>query len=525
MQTAIDRLSVGKEKEINIMDFDGYRSSTRFVCPECGEYVFPAVGKKNSFKHPKGKGLDCDRRVDGQSNLTYYERVGLSLYLKRNGAEITINMIFPPLNEYIYSSVIDKQITLKITQDRSFQSSLNVYELNSYNFTCEQSSLLKLTFVPAADKNYKICISDKKAEETLSEVWSQYSDGFTGYGALFTYSEKGGRKVRKNDTIEPHAKYYWIVPAGRYSTTNGLCSEFISEFYIEKDRFSLYLITIEHSSEQEFKNLDTFFWNRLRLRLLYVKPKIIPIWPPVVKALEANIPYYMNKTNKSIFCAVKSDEQIPKIYKYFNEKYGEIKVYGEKNQRWCTLIPSFNIQAFTIDRKYLANGLIFSSGFNEFGTKEKCLSLLLYEDEIQTNTNLNSQLQNTIKVTANHKLKLLFWGSHSVMVIENTINIPTIHELKKEIKNIWIFDEHNKQLLQCINLKQSLNVEKTIQGKHIQLLAKKYYLEPAVPIPLKYKKQAQQMLKYPFLLPMTSTGGIQPTILRYMAAGGKADDE
>ena len=54
MQTAIDRLSVGKEKEINIIDFDGYRATNPFVCPECGEYVFPAVGKKNSFKHPKG---------------------------------------------------------------------------------------------------------------------------------------------------------------------------------------------------------------------------------------------------------------------------------------------------------------------------------------------------------------------------------------------------------------------------------------------------------------------------------------
>ncbi|WP_312645441.1 hypothetical protein [Hydrogenoanaerobacterium sp.] len=523
MQTAIDRLSVGKEKEINIMDFDGYRSLTRFVCPECGEYV--SARKNLGFWHLPGKGLDCDRRVDGQSNLTYYERVGLSLYLKRNGAEITINMMFPSLNKHIYDIVIDKQITLEIMQDSRIYSSSNVYELSSCNFICEQTSLLKVTFVPIADKNYKICISDKRAEETLAEAWSQYSDGFTGYGALFTYSEKGGRKVRKNDTIEPHTKYYWVVPSGRYSTMNGLICEFVSEFYIGKDRFSLYVITIEHSSEQEFKNLDTFFWNRLRLKLLYIKPKIIPIWPPVAKTSEANIPCYMTRANKSIFCAVKSDEQSPKIYKYFNEKYSEVKVYGEENQKWCTLIPNSNTQAFTIDRKYLANGLIFSSAVNGCVGKGKKMSLFLGDEEITAETNLKLLLPNTIQFISNHKLKALFWSSYSIEIEEHVGSTPTVHELKNKIKSIWIFDEQNKQLLRNITFKKPLKAEKIIQDKEIRFLAKKHYLEPTVPISLKYKKQAQQLLKYLELSPMISTGNIQPTILRYIATGGKTDDE
>lgn len=46
MRIAIDRLIIGKEEEIDIKDYDGNKKENRFVCPECGEYVFPAVGKK-----------------------------------------------------------------------------------------------------------------------------------------------------------------------------------------------------------------------------------------------------------------------------------------------------------------------------------------------------------------------------------------------------------------------------------------------------------------------------------------------
>lgn len=527
MQTAIDRLSVGKEKEINIMDFDGYRATNRFVCPECGEYVFPAVGKKNSFKHPKGKGLDCERRVDGQSNLTYYVRVGLSLYLKRNGTEISLKMAFPPLNKSIYDSIISKSITIKIMEDTKFSSlaNVNIYELNSCNFQSEETSLLNITFVPYAERNYRICISEKAIQNILFKGWSDYADGFTTYGALFSYSESGGHKIRKNDTIEPHSQYYWVVPVGKYSVLNGLMTEFITDFYVGKNKFELYIITIEHKSDEEFKNLDAFFWNRLRLKLLYVKPQIIPIWPPVINTPQFNVPVHINPKNSSVFCAVKSDEQAPKIYKYVDSHYSEVQVHEENNQRWTILVSTSNIQAFSIDRKYLANAIVFSSYYPKFNGKEKFVNVLFNGEEIDANTVLSIQSNNNIEISSSQKIYIIFWYLHLFETVEIPANTYTNIKVKKGIFGIWILDGKNKALLHHIDFKKYRNKKYYLDCEDIRLLAKKCYLEPTVPISLKYKNQVKELLKCHLLLPTIADGKIQPTILRYIAAGGKTNNE
>ena len=89
MKFAIDRYITGLEKEVCADDFYGKyipRKSSRFYCPECGLQVYwvsKGGNQPNKFKHPPRTETspECDKRVDGRSDLYLYERVGLPVYL------------------------------------------------------------------------------------------------------------------------------------------------------------------------------------------------------------------------------------------------------------------------------------------------------------------------------------------------------------------------------------------------------------------------------------------------------------
>lgn len=89
MKTAIDFYERGKEKESNAEDYNHLLRfpADRFICPACGERVFLTRGKyTNHFSHFKKNDEhdDCDRRVDGISTESLYERIGLPLYISRD---------------------------------------------------------------------------------------------------------------------------------------------------------------------------------------------------------------------------------------------------------------------------------------------------------------------------------------------------------------------------------------------------------------------------------------------------------
>ena len=93
MRYAIDRFTVGTEKEVCADEFYGLRyipnKLSRFRCPECGEIVYfrsKGGNQPNHFYHKvkTDQTPECDKRVDGHANLSLYQRVGLSLYFDNN---------------------------------------------------------------------------------------------------------------------------------------------------------------------------------------------------------------------------------------------------------------------------------------------------------------------------------------------------------------------------------------------------------------------------------------------------------
>ena len=104
MKYAIDRFvnnREGQEMEVSAADIyeqchggKPLRADTRFYCPECHERVFWHCrgGRLPDFfsHHAKTESSpECDKRVDGRSDLYIYERTGLPLYLSLKYGDVS----------------------------------------------------------------------------------------------------------------------------------------------------------------------------------------------------------------------------------------------------------------------------------------------------------------------------------------------------------------------------------------------------------------------------------------------------
>lgn len=534
MRTAIDRLHLGKEKEIDIYAFDGYKEENRFVCPECGEYVFAAVGKRNGFRHYKKKDIECDLRVDGQVACTYFERVGLPLYLQKNGSTFILKIGFYPLNNKLLDLAVSRKAKVVISSGTHYNASQSVFNIDNINFCFDTTTLLPLNFVPLGENNYNIDITDKLLGKQILEYWSDYADGFTSYGALFTYSENGGKKIRRNDTIEANTTYYWMIPSGYFRLRNGLNSNFVSTISLDKKNYDIYSIIVEHKNESEFRALAKFFWDCLRVRLLYVKPEINPLWPPVIKTKQYDISLQCNPRNSALFCSIKSDSDKPVIYQYLGSEYKQIPVHGDETQpKWSILNLSQLIQPYTIDRKYLANSLMICQKSISIFASPQDVFICLSDDVPKTSSDVIyiDKSCRKIEIKSPKKIVVICWNKNKPL---NTYNISldeTIEiRLDEKLFEIWVVDNISGHIVCKIkkNLKKHKGDNELIYDSTLLQIIKKYVGEKPMPIPRKYKSIVFAIKKHPIcnslLAKNISRGEIQPSILKNIIEGGLLDE-
>lgn len=530
LQTAIDRLHLGKEKEVHILDFDGYRSKTRFICPECGEYVFPAVGQKNSFKHPKGKGLDCERRVDGQSLCTFYERVGLPLYLRRAEDVFTLNIGFSAVSKELIELASSKKAKLEISSG-NYYGEKNIFNIDSINFPSEAQALLQINFIPPNENNFVISITDNLVGKQLLKYWANYSDGFSFYGALFSFSENGGKKIRKNDTIQPNTKYYWAIPSGHYQNQSGLNGEYISNIYLNRNSYDIYVISINHKNQDDFSKLATYFWNKLKVRLLYVKSEIIPIWPPIIKTEQYCVSLKCNDKSTAQLCKIISDNDKPVVYRYFGNNHSEIPVYrNDEGNYWSALILSKSIQPFTVDRKYLANSILLCQKAIAYFPKKYTYALIDLDLLRKENDCLFIDNSCTlIKIKSEKRLSVLVWNKYkplSYHFLQNEESYDIL--LEKQYFEVWIIDEATQNLLTIIKKNNATKSFGDSFNNFDELdcirIIKKHAAENPIPIPRKYRNLIINFRTHSKCFPLVSNvvakGKIQPSILKYFISGG-----
>ncbi len=217
MKFAIDRYAVGLETEVSAKDFEniyyipGRRN--RFFCPECGEIVFfrdRGGNHPSHFYHQEktDRTPECDKRVDGRSELSLSQRVGLPIFLTgiiSNHYQLSIG--FPALGTEILEKASKAGYQVEITDGRHYRT----VAVNHTNFIDDETTLIPIDFVPSYSRNYKVTTSGEEYVYGLQRKWSDYADGFDMAGAIFSYGETGGKKVRRGDSISTNRSYYAVI--------------------------------------------------------------------------------------------------------------------------------------------------------------------------------------------------------------------------------------------------------------------------------------------------------------------------
>ena len=215
MKYAIDRYEMGLEKEVRAdIFYNKYipRKKDRFFCPECGEPVFWSSrggSQPDKFSHYKKteQTPECDKRVDGRSGLNLYERVGLPVYLAiRAVNQFSLMIGFPAVGEQLLAMAASRDIKVCITGAEHCRK----VSVNAVNFLEDDVTLVPINFIPYPGKNFGMTIESEEALE-LRKKWSDYADGFSYGGAIFTYGETGGKKIRKGGNISSDKQYYVIA--------------------------------------------------------------------------------------------------------------------------------------------------------------------------------------------------------------------------------------------------------------------------------------------------------------------------
>lgn len=354
MKTALDFYERGKQKEANADEYDRarYYSRDRFICPECGEAVYLTSSKySNHFAHFKmsDASAECDRRVDGSPTDSVYDRIGLPIYMRKNSSgDFYLYMGFKALPSILMEKAVKESISVKI-------DGKNTYRISNERFSCDGTALIPLDYIPLSGHKYQLSYEPANKACAISQHWSDYADGFSYEGAIFTVSEQGGKKIRHGDSVTTEQQYYWvrrqsILP----SSIPGIEMKKCGRLILKDITLNVFHGTFSSDiSDAEFKRLTSYLRTNMKIHLLERQPEFVPIWPPVVKTEDG---YIVNSKEQRVYGYVVSGNDNPRIYVY--QGIREIPDELESvNNLICVKV--WNQEALVnIDRKYVSSGTL-----------------------------------------------------------------------------------------------------------------------------------------------------------------------
>ena len=535
MDRAIDRRSSGIEKEIHISDFQGWDKSNLF-CPECGELVFPKLGDKNihHFSHKKKTeiSIECDKRAKENSSKTFYEKTGLPIYLINESNQFSLHIGFYPLDKSTLD-LAQKNNLKVIVSSVSSSGSISDQHLIDYTFYEDDLTLRPLNHLSFGNNNYKIGFSDCNSSvlRKITKKWSDYSDGFSNYGAIFFYSEKRGKKIRKDDTITTNKEYYLMTFYSQFKTVDGMLSTYCGVFNIGNTKAYIYKIEIAPSCDNDFRQLESYFWNRYKLRLLYSKPEIVQLWPPAIKSDDLN--YTLNlKSKTSIFCKVNSSFEVPMVYRYIDEKYIDVGIHNDEYKNKYVKLPLYNdLTPISVDRKYLANAQMITA--NRYIYTSNKPSIMINDMQLLENNSINVYEKlfletNTVNIGSNLNLQV-------VQVLENCACLKSIiaDDIYKSVDidplvlYLLVYLDHIDEFALMYQKYKTTVINNDIENLDI-LLIKKGLISECIDISLKYKSIHIKLKNYPqikkIVKPFLMEGKIPINVLNALVRGGLFDE-
>lgn len=436
MKYAIDRFITGLEKEVSADDFDGQiyipNKLKRFFCPECGLQVYwvsKGGNQPNKFKHPPRtlNSPECDKRVDGRSELYLYERVGLPVLLSHlSGNTFQLAISFPAIGH----KMLDTAASLNAKVIIRGKGRSRTMFINPNNFYPDGATLVPVNFLPTENDIFRV---DVTPASLSNRKWSDYAEGFSRAGAIFTYDEAGGKKIHRGDSIAPDRQYY-VVSRQFWCPYSEVDYKTVGILQMQNITYQVYCMVIHVSLQNElrFAEISNFFRDRFGIGLLEIPPEIIPIWPPVI---EQDV---LTPTKDSkIFCAISSGNDEPSVYSYVGNQVWNIPVQKDRNgEKHICVNAGATDTVLSVDRKYVGREIIFR-------TKEIVPSRSRYEysfnnaegNPIQYEDLTASVFSNGGSIVSNAKAELyLGSGDHNYLHVPlRTVEtpLPTFQNLRE----------------------------------------------------------------------------------------------
>lgn len=438
MKYAIDRYGIGTEIEVDADDFDNQyyipQRRTRFYCPECNEIVFfraKGGSHPNQFYHQEktDRTPECDRRVDGRSNLTISQRVGLPIFITRiSSGAFQLNVGFPALGFKTLETAAKFDCTAKVSSSHQYRT----IKVNQTNFIPDSTTLVPVDFSPPYGKNYSISVESRSPIFDLQRKWSDYADGFDSSGAIFSYGETGGRKIRRGDCISTN-RYYYAVAKKDIICHPKISQAEIGKLVLNKTEYKVirFLIDVSVDNKHDFALIGSYFRSSFGVWLLECQPELIPIWPPVVQQ-DYMIPV---ESNSNLICAVTSGNAVPTVY-----TYSETTAYRKDILTTGSGVHTVELSIgqyptiFSVDRKYVGREVTFIA--KEL-TRSKYTYDFSYVDSNGKKTELSKISENVISkgfiVESNSKFDLYFG---TVDMVYKHFTIIDKHTLIPDIQGI-----------------------------------------------------------------------------------------
>lgn len=362
MDRAIE-YSVGKNKTVKAAELEKTikntisASSKRFICSECGEYItFVRRDKfKSYFKHGNNteNSKICDLRIDVRNDQSIYERMGLPLYLKKTDEpKFELNVGFHKLDEMLMNIAEDIGLNVSIKLINGDNKFSVPYIVNYNNFSISSITFKKIDFIST---RYLLQYSSSKAEQEqlLSKRWGKEFEGILSGGALFTFNDNGGRKIKINEEIKTDTDYFYLCKneniLDKFDIQHFYCGELSLKLSIYSETYKIYKIKFNATSDSQFKKLFNFCRDFLKISLVYKPLTLIAMWPPSIQ-IDNQISYL--DRNKALFI-LESEETNARVFIYKENKSNELKGEHIKNNKYLIRMPIFNDEvAININEKY-----------------------------------------------------------------------------------------------------------------------------------------------------------------------------
>lgn len=295
MDTAKEIFSIGRHRTITVEEAEQKFAGTvgsgreRFICPECGEYVafVRRYEYRSYFKHGFSNETtkECDLRSISQNYQTIYERIGLPLYIRKNmDEEFELCVGFYTLDESIINKAEREKLKVTINPTERERGLSVSYFVDSNNYLSNATTLKKIDFL---SKEYSIHYSQPQFESLLQLRWGRYIEGILNDGAIFTYNEYGGRKIRINEEITTDVDYlYLCLNEHLLNRQNGIIHEYCGSISLKSRgrdlNCNIYKIVFKSRNDAEFDKLYKYCRDHFKLSLLYEPSKLSAVWPPTI---------------------------------------------------------------------------------------------------------------------------------------------------------------------------------------------------------------------------------------------------